>query len=34
MDINKGAIAAFEEFLDKIAPLRTASCDKYCFKSS
>ena len=34
MDINKGAITAFEEFLDKIAPLRTASCDKYCFKSS
>ena len=34
MDINKGAITAFEDFLDKIAPLRTASCDKYCFKSS
>ena len=23
MDINKGAITAFEEFLDKISPLKT-----------
>ncbi len=25
MDVNKGAISYFEEFLDKISPLRTAN---------